>query len=103
MHPDTVGFDPSDIGTNYVGQHIIAKLRIDLGSRILSAPIDQLERYRTHRLIPVLTHDVDTISDFILVLLYMKGPLEHLIGTLPIVSRAQVAFKRIADLSAQFS
>jgi len=240
----------SDIGTNHVGQHVIAKLRIDLGSRILSAPIDQLERYRTHRLIPVLTHDVDTVSDFafafaplavslsvtlgcltylaglslpmflttvvailigsaiqyaarmrglqgffeareleddlqkqnrsiaegakelrinrprrlrlfedklkgttrricdiqlrairqfviakgfgstlffivigvalgfqsiwpstdkatlsgfILVLLYMKGPLEHLIGTLPIVSRAQVAFKRIADLSAQFS
>lgn len=240
----------SDIGTNYVGQHVIAKLRVDLGSRILSAPIDQLERYRTHRLIPVLTHDVDTISDFafafaplavslsvtlgclaylaglslpmflttvvailigsiiqysarvrglqgffeareleddlqkqyrsitegakelrinrprrlrlfedklkgttgricdiqlrairlfviakgfgstlffivigvalgfqsiwpstdkatlsgfILVLLYMKGPLEHLIGTLPIVSRAQIAFKRIADLSAQFS
>ncbi|MGY4490635.1 cyclic peptide export ABC transporter [Pseudomonas sp. TE3610] len=245
-----VGSILSDIGTNYVGQHVIARLRVDLGSRILSAPIDQLESYRSHRLTPVLTHDVDTISDFafvlaplavslsvtlgclaylanlslpmflttvvavligsavqylarvrgikgffearehedelqkqyraisegakelrinrgrrlrlfedklkgttqricdiqvrsiklfvvakgfgstlffivigvalgyqtlwpstdratlsgfILVLLYMKGPLEHLIGTLPIVSRAQVAFKRIADLSAQFS
>jgi putative pyoverdin transport system ATP-binding/permease protein len=240
----------SDIGTNHVGQHVIARLRKELGGRILSAPIDQLERYRSHRLIPVLTHDVDTISDFafafaplavslsvtlgslaymailswpmflttalailigsyvqylarlrgiegfyearehedelqkhyrslaegakelrinrprrmrlnqeklrttvdticriqissinrfviakglgstlffivigvalafetlwpstdratlsgfILVLLYMKGPLEHLIGNLPIVSRAQVAFRRIADLSAQFS
>ncbi|MFI8558886.1 cyclic peptide export ABC transporter [Pseudomonas putida] len=240
----------SDIGTNYVGQHVIARLRIELGRRILSAPIDQLESYRSHKLTPVLTHDVDTISDFafvlaplavslsvtlgclaylanlslpmflttvvavligsavqylarvrgikgffearehedelqkqyraisegakelrinrsrrlrlfedklkgttqricdiqvrsiklfviakgfgstlffivigvalafqalwpstdkatlsgfILVLLYMKGPLEHLIGTLPIVSRAQVAFKRIADLSARFS
>lgn len=245
-----VGSILSDIGTNYVGQHVIARLRIELGRRILSAPIDQLESYRSHKLTPVLTHDVDTISDFafvlaplavslsvtlgclaylanlslpmflttvvavligsavqylarvrgikgffearehedelqkqyraisegakelrinrsrrlrlfedklkgatqricdiqvrsiklfviakgfgstlffivigvalafqalwpstdkatlsgfILVLLYMKGPLEHLIGTLPIVSRAQVAFKRIADLSARFS
>jgi len=54
----------SDIGTNYVGQHVIARLRKELGTRILSAPIEQLERYRSHRLIPVLTHDVDTISDF---------------------------------------
>ncbi|MET0610209.1 MAG: cyclic peptide export ABC transporter, partial [Pseudomonas caspiana] len=36
-------------------------------------------------------------------LLYMKGPLEHLISTLPIVSRAQIAFRRIAQLSEQFS
>ena len=54
----------SDIGTNYVGQHVIARLRKDLGSKIISAPIDQIERYRSHRLIPVLTHDIDTISDF---------------------------------------
>jgi putative ATP-binding cassette transporter len=240
----------SDIGTNYVGQHIIARLRKELGEKVLSAPIEQIERYRSHRLIPVLTHDVDTISDFafafaplaismtvtlgclgylamlswpmflmmlvaiaigttiqaiarskgirgfheardaedelqkhynaiaegakelrihrprrqrmyvsgiqataericetqirsintfviaktfgsmlffvviglalalqsfwpssnnavmsgfVLVLLYMKGPLEHLVGTLPIVSRAQIAFRRIAELSEQFS
>ncbi|MCI8212144.1 cyclic peptide transporter [Pseudomonas sp. S25] len=240
----------SDMGTNYVGQHIIATLRKELGEKVLSAPIDQIERYRSHRLIPVLTHDVDTISDFafafaplaisfsvtlgclgylamlswpmflimlvaivigtvvqfiarsrgiagfetaragedelqrhynaiaegakelrihrprrhrmftrgiqetsahirdtqirsintfviaksfgsmlffvviglalalqsfwpsgdkavmsgfVLVLLYMKGPLEHLIGTLPIISRAQIAFRRIAELSRQFS
>ncbi|WP_028695083.1 cyclic peptide export ABC transporter [Pseudomonas cremoricolorata] len=54
----------ADIGSNYVGQHVIARLRKDLGAKVLSAPIDQIERYRTHRLIPVLTHDVDTISDF---------------------------------------
>lgn len=54
----------SDVGTNYVGQRIIAALRKDLGEKVLSAPIEQIERYRTHRLIPVLTHDVDTISDF---------------------------------------
>jgi len=240
----------SDIGTNYVGQHIIATLRKQLGEKVLSAPIEQIERYRSHRLIPVLTHDVDTISDFafafaplaismtvtlgcmgylamlswpmflimvvaiiigtgiqyfaqslgikgffaardaedelqkhynaiaegakelrihrprrqrmfnagikgtadficktqiksintfviaktfgsmlffvviglalalqsfwpsadksvmsgfVLVLLYMKGPLEHLVGTLPIVSRAKIAFSRIAELSDQFS
>ncbi|MFP3449986.1 cyclic peptide transporter, partial [Pseudomonas sp. SIMBA_067] len=47
-----------------VGQKVIARLRKDLGAKVLSAPIEQLERYRTHRLIPVLTRDVDTISDF---------------------------------------
>ncbi|MEN4829198.1 cyclic peptide export ABC transporter [Pseudomonas sp. P39-UII1] len=240
----------SDLGTNRVGQYIIATLRKELGEKVLSAPIEQIERYRSHRLIPVLTHDVDTISDFafafaplaismtvtlgclgylallswpmfllmlvaialgtaaqylarakgmkgflaardaedelqkhynaiaagakelrihrprrqrmfsrhiqgtadrirdtqirsintfvvaksfgsmlffvvigaalvlqslwpaadasvmsgfVLVLLYMKGPLEHLVGTLPIVSRAQIAFRRIAELSEQFS
>ncbi|EJM77360.1 cyclic peptide export ABC transporter [Pseudomonas sp. GM55] len=240
----------SDIGTNHVGQHIIARLRKTLGEKVLSAPIEQIERYRSHRLIPVLTHDVDTISDFafafaplaisltvtlgcmgylamlswpmflmmalaiaigtgiqfyaqgkgiqgfmaardaeddlqkhynaiaggakelrihrprrqrmfvkgiqgtadficatqvrsintfviaktlgsmlffvviglalalqsfwpsadkavmsgfVLVLLYMKGPIEHLVSTLPIVSRARIAFRRIAELSSQFS
>lgn len=54
----------SDIGTNYVGQHVIAGLRKRLGEQVLGAPIEQIEQYRTHRLIPVLTHDVDTVSDF---------------------------------------
>jgi len=54
----------ADSGTNYVGQKVIARLRKDLGAKVLSAPIEQIERYRTHRLIPVLTRDVDTISDF---------------------------------------
>lgn len=53
----------ANIGTNYVGQKIIAQLRRSLGSKVLSAPIEQLERYRAHRLIPVLTHDIDTVSD----------------------------------------
>jgi putative ATP-binding cassette transporter len=44
-----------------------------------------------------------TLSGFILVLLYMKGPLEHLLGTLPGISRAQVAFRRVAELSEQFA
>lgn len=54
----------SDIGTNYIGQHIIGSLRKDLGGRVLSAPIRQIENFRSHKLIPVLTHDVDTISSF---------------------------------------
>lgn len=47
--------------------------------------------------------DKTVMSGFVLVLLYMKGPLEHLIGTLPIISRAQIAFRRIAELGEQFS
>lgn len=52
--------------TNHVGQHVIANLRRELAGKVLVAPIEQLERYRSHRLIPVLMHDVDTISNFAL-------------------------------------
>jgi hypothetical protein len=34
----------SDIGTNYVGQHVIAALRKQLGEKVLAAPIEQIER-----------------------------------------------------------
>ncbi len=54
----------SDIGTNHVGQNIIAELRKSLGKKVLLAPIEQIERFRSHRLIPVLTHDVNTVSSF---------------------------------------
>ncbi|GKS83146.1 cyclic peptide export ABC transporter [Acidovorax sp. SUPP1855] len=53
----------SDISTNLVGQRLVAQVRKSLAQKILAAPIDALERYRTHRLMPVLTQDVDMISD----------------------------------------
>ncbi len=53
----------SDIAVNVVGQRLVADVRRMLGRQILAAPVDALERYRTHRLVPVLTHDVDMISD----------------------------------------
>lgn len=58
----------SDMSGNFVGQRLVAQLRKELASKILAAPIDALERYRTHRLMPVLTQDVDMISDVAFVL-----------------------------------
>lgn len=58
-----IGRATSDISTNFVGQKLVATVRKGLARKILSAPIDALERYRTHRLMPVLTQDVDMISD----------------------------------------
>ncbi|QRF56210.1 cyclic peptide export ABC transporter [Variovorax paradoxus] len=58
-----VGRAISDISNNIVGQRLVAQVRKDLAMRILAAPIDALERYRMHRLMPVLTQDVDMISD----------------------------------------
>lgn len=58
----------SDISTNLVGQRLVAQVRKRLAQKILSAPIDALERYRIHRLMPVLTQDVDMISDVAFVL-----------------------------------
>ncbi|MBE7373883.1 cyclic peptide export ABC transporter [Pseudomonas lopnurensis] len=56
----------SNLLTNYIGQRVVATLRRDLAARILAAPIEQLERYRAHRLIPVLLNDVGTLSTFAL-------------------------------------
>ena len=72
----------SDIGTNYVGQHVIARLREELSRKILLAPIDQIERFRTHRLIPVLTHDIDVISDLAFNLAPLAVSLSVTIGCL---------------------
>ncbi len=63
-----VGRAISDVSTNLVGQRLVAQVRKSLAEKILAAPIDALERYRTHRLMPVLTQDVDMISDVAFVL-----------------------------------
>ncbi|WP_321818503.1 MULTISPECIES: cyclic peptide export ABC transporter [unclassified Paraburkholderia] len=42
-------------------------------------------------------------TGFVLVLLYMKGPIQEIVGALPSIGRAQVAFQRIAELQARFS
>ncbi|WP_250513796.1 cyclic peptide export ABC transporter [Caballeronia sp. INDeC2] len=47
--------------------------------------------------------DRAVITGFVLVLLYMKGPIQELVGALPSIGRAQVALQRIAELSARFS
>ncbi|RMM16809.1 Pyoverdine ABC transporter, ATP-binding/permease protein [Pseudomonas syringae pv. berberidis] len=56
----------SNLSTNYVGQRVVANLRRELAAKVLVAPIEQLERYRSHRLIPVLLNDVNTLSTFAL-------------------------------------
>jgi putative pyoverdin transport system ATP-binding/permease protein len=53
----------SDIGTNTVGQRIVARLRQDLSAKILTAPIARIEEYRAHRLIAVLNADIETVSN----------------------------------------
>lgn len=52
--------------TNSVGQRVVRDLRRDLAGRILGAPMEQLERFSSHRLIPILLNDVTTISTFAL-------------------------------------
>jgi putative pyoverdin transport system ATP-binding/permease protein len=55
-----------NVGNNLVGQRIIAKLRKELSAKILAAPLIEIERLQSHRLLAVLTHDVDTIGVFTL-------------------------------------
>ena len=51
---------------------------------------------------PSLGIDAQVVSGFIIVLLFVKGPIEELAALLPFLSQAQVAFRRIARLSAEF-
>ncbi len=47
--------------------------------------------------------DASVISGTVLVLLYVKGPVEQIANGLPALGQAQVSFRRIAALSADFS
>ncbi|TCL02925.1 cyclic peptide export ABC transporter [Sodalis ligni] len=58
------GTSVAGILNSLVGQKIIASLRKDISSRILRAPLDAIERYRSHRLLATLNNDIDTVSAF---------------------------------------
>ncbi len=46
---------------------------------------------------------VSVVSGFVLVLLYMRAPVDQMISILPALGRTQVAVRRIVDLSRHFS
>lgn len=52
------------IGNSILGQKIIARLRQDICRRILEAPLATVERAKAHRLLAILTGDVEKISEF---------------------------------------
>ena len=53
-----------NLGNNLVGQKILAKLRKELSVKIITAPIFEIERFQSYRLLAVLNHDVATIGAF---------------------------------------
>jgi putative ATP-binding cassette transporter len=59
-----VGEIISDLGNAFVGQQIVATLRKELTDKVLTAPIDSIERFRLHRIIAALNQDIDAISSF---------------------------------------
>ncbi|SDV46043.1 cyclic peptide export ABC transporter [Chitinasiproducens palmae] len=46
--------------------------------------------------------DSRVVSGFVIVLLYIRGPMDMLTGGLPTLIQARVSFQRIAELSSQF-
>lgn len=46
--------------------------------------------------------DGAVVSGFVLVLLYIKGPIQEIVSALPAIGRAQVALERLTELSARF-
>jgi putative ATP-binding cassette transporter len=46
--------------------------------------------------------DSRVVSGFVIVLLYIRGPIEQIAGGLPALIQARVSFRRIAELSSQF-
>lgn len=59
-----LGRGVSDVATNRVGQEVVARLRKQLAADILHAPLEAMERFGSHRLLPVLTQDVEIVSHF---------------------------------------
>ncbi|MEX3630184.1 MAG: cyclic peptide export ABC transporter [Burkholderia sp.] len=45
----------------------------------------------------------EVVSGFVIVLLYVRGPVETLASGLPALSQARIAFQRIAELTEQFT
>ncbi len=56
------GRGASDVCTNLVGQRVVAQLRKRLSENILQAPLQALEQFQSHRLMPILTTDVEIVS-----------------------------------------
>jgi len=50
-----------------------------------------------------LSAGTPVLSGFVIVLLYVKGPLTQLISALPLLGQTQVAIRRVAELSQRFS
>ncbi|MCV9941138.1 cyclic peptide export ABC transporter [Boseaceae bacterium BT-24-1] len=48
-----------------IGQRIVAKLRKEISSRILRAPISAIEQAKAHRLLTILNGDINKIGEFI--------------------------------------
>ncbi|HEX3943106.1 MAG TPA: ABC transporter transmembrane domain-containing protein, partial [Rhizomicrobium sp.] len=56
----------SQFGNSWIGQQVIASLRKDMVAKIVTAPIDQLERYKVPKLLASLGQDVEVVSSFTL-------------------------------------
>ncbi|MCW5745001.1 MAG: cyclic peptide export ABC transporter [Alphaproteobacteria bacterium] len=47
--------------------------------------------------------DKTVVSGFVLTLLFVKGPIEQLLGSLPMIGQAHVSFRKLAELSGAFA
>ena len=72
----------SDIGNNLVGQRVIAVLRKSLCEKIMTAPIGQIEQFRTHKLVTALNQDIDTISAFSFIFSSLAIAIATILGCL---------------------
>ncbi|WP_267210844.1 cyclic peptide export ABC transporter [Chelatococcus asaccharovorans] len=52
---------------------------------------------------PYLGIENEAITGFIIVMLFAKGPIEELASALPVLSQAQIAFRRISALTASLA
>ena len=43
--------------------------------------------------------DASAAGGFVLVLVYLKGPVDHIVGALPLFAQAQVSFRKVAQLT----
>ncbi|HZI08020.1 MAG TPA: cyclic peptide export ABC transporter [Archangium sp.] len=98
----------SQILLNNLQQTMLQKLRMELVHRILATPLRQLEEYGGHRLLAVLTDDVNTLGGSLLCIPHIlinsaiiAGCLLYLAWLSPFVFLALLAFMAVGFVTYQ--
>jgi putative ATP-binding cassette transporter len=86
-----------------IGSEFVRTTRVFFAARSFSAGLFYVTLLLVLVLGMRLAADKAVVSGFVLVLLYVKGPVEQVVTALPLFSEAQASFRKVADASAAFA
>ncbi len=86
-----------------IGSEFVRTARVFFAARSFSSGLFYVTLLLVLVLGTRLAADKAVVSGFVLVLLYVKGPVEQVVAALPLFSEAQASFRKVADASAAFA